>query len=150
MTDDQIRREIWKGKWAAYGHEPTDQDYAYWVPLWPALVARGVEINRPNYAMDRLIGWTSGEPIADADRALYGDYAVPPSPFHDVPPYPGDEVTPVPVPVPPPIVPSVDIVAELAAIKAMLQALSEKPAPNYQGSGTIPYLGHVTFNLVPK
>jgi hypothetical protein len=55
--------------------EPNETDYAYWNSKMPELTARGVEINHPNYAWHRLIGWQAGGP----DAALYGPFANPPN-----------------------------------------------------------------------
>lgn len=175
MTDDQIRRAIWNCKWMAYGVAPTDVDYNYWAPMWPGLVARGVEINHPNYAEDRCLGWTSGEPIADADRAKFGPYAVPQTPYHDVPPYPGAVAPPVVTPPATdptqPSVPDMDLAVRLGQFETLLGEIAVKqtamdakidtfiakgstPAavvfPDYQGSGRIPLIGNVNFTLTPK
>jgi hypothetical protein len=50
-------------------------ELGYWAGKMPELVARGVEINHPNYAWDRLIGWQAGS--QDAPR--YGPFAQPPN-----------------------------------------------------------------------
>jgi hypothetical protein len=51
--------------------EATDADYAYWTSKWPEMTARGVEINVPDYAWRRLIGWQA----TGADKAKAGPYA---------------------------------------------------------------------------
>lgn len=131
MTEDQIRRILWRCIWMSRGEAPVDADYAYWIPMWPGLVARGVEINHPNYAEDRVLGWQAG----GADVARFGDYANPPTPYHAVPPYPGDVVPPVVVPPGPgPTASDVILAAfqlleqKIDAVAAAVQAITP-PAP---------------------
>ena len=131
LTSEQIRRQLWAARWAAYGQEPSLADENYWVPMWNDLNDHGeIEMRPPvyNYAKKRAMGWQA----TGADVATYGDYAQPPTAGHAIPPYPGDEPFEVPSPVaqppfvaqPPeaePVLPmSVmdDVLTQLAAIKA--------------------------------
>jgi hypothetical protein len=54
---------------------PSSADFSYWTPMIPGLVAHGVDIKRPNYPWDRLIGWQAGP----QDAPKYGPYAQPPN-----------------------------------------------------------------------
>lgn len=144
MTDDAIRRILWRCIWQARGSAPVDADYAYWVPMWPGLVARGVEINHPNYGEDRVLGWQA----EGADAPTFGPFAHPPSLPHAVPPYPGDAAPPdTPPDTVPPLPSSVD--ARLAAVEAQLQILNGSfsaltdalvaiRAPTYYGTLDLP------------
>jgi hypothetical protein len=46
-------------------------DASYWARQWPGLVARGQELNDPQYAEKRLLGWQAG----GADVATAGPFA---------------------------------------------------------------------------
>jgi hypothetical protein len=70
-----VRLIVRAGITDAGDREPTDVDYNYWVPMWPGLEARGVEIRHPHYGWDRLIGWQAG----GADKPHYGPFADPPN-----------------------------------------------------------------------
>lgn len=139
------------------GEAPTDIDYAYWIPLWPGLVARGVEIAHPNYAEDRVLGWQAG----GADVARFGDYAVPPTPYHAVPPYPGDVDPPAVDPPYNPPAPGdwltleqqigalrIDV-AHLMDVIGQLANTPPRPAPVYTGTVQVPYLGSAAITLTP-
>ncbi len=96
MTPDQIRRIVWTLEWQCYGKDRGDAEY--WIGKWPELVARGIEINHPNYAEHRVMGMGAG----GSDIPTYGPYSPMQSPLYGpVPPYPGGE--PQPVPDPPPV-----------------------------------------------
>jgi hypothetical protein len=98
MTQDEMKVEIWNAAWATRGEAPTQKDYDYWLGLFPGLLARGDEIHFAGgglgYARERMLGWQS----SGTDIPKYGKYAVPETPYHDVPPYPGTEA-PAPAPV---------------------------------------------------
>jgi hypothetical protein len=157
MTEDQIRRVLWRCIWQSRGSAPVAADYAYWVPMWPGLVARGVEINHPNYGEDRVLGWQAG----GTDVAAYGPFANPPSAPHAVPPYPGDDVAP-PVVDPPPTPSPSSVEARLTAIEtqltivhgtisALTDALVAVRAPIYEGTLDFPaWLSNGQIVLTPK
>jgi len=155
MTEDAIRRILWRCIWMSRGEAPVDADYAYWVPMWPGLVARGVEIGHPNYGEDRVLGWQAG----GADVARFGAYADPPTAYHLVPPYPGDDSGPVilpPVVAPPiPLPTPVDVLLEAykrieGKLDAVLAAIAAVKAPTYEGTVQVPYLGTGKVTLTPK
>lgn len=161
MTEDSIRRIVWRCIWMARGEAPVEGDYAYWVPLWPGLVARGVEINHPNYAEDRVLGWQAG----GADVARFGPYSISMLPYHDVPPYPGDVVPPV---VDPPLNPPAPgdwllLEQQIAALRIdvghlvdVITILANKPtptpkAPLYEGSVSARWpIGTIKITLTPQ
>lgn len=132
-TDAQRREVIRRAKLQAYGVEPNAADYTYWVPLYPGLQARGVEIHIANYAWLRLIGWQATGP----DMPFYGPFADPPSallPFN-VP------VTP-PVVVPPPVPVSDPVFLLLSTINTKLDRLLARQPATYRAMlPAIPALG---------
>ena len=93
LTDKQIRDQVWKASWMTQGRGPADGDYAYWVPKWPELEARGLELGDPEYAFNRLLG----KGATGADVPPFGAYANPPSAYRSVPPSPWAD-TPAPPP----------------------------------------------------
>jgi len=97
LTDKQIRDQVWQASWMTQGRGPADGDYAYWVPKWPELEARGLELGDPEYAFNRLLG----KGATGADVPPFGAYANPPSAYRSVPPSPWAD-TPAPPRDPPP------------------------------------------------
>jgi hypothetical protein len=99
LTDKQIRDQLWKASWMTQGRGPADGDYAYWVPKWAELEARGLELGDPEYAFNRLLG----KGATGADVPPFGAYANPPTSYRSVPPSPwADPLTVVPPPNPSP------------------------------------------------
>lgn len=66
-----LNNAITTGYSAAYGRSPSPGDLSYWTGKWPELTARGQELNDPEYAWKRLLGYEAG----GGDAALYGPYA---------------------------------------------------------------------------
>lgn len=147
MTEDQIRRILWRCIWMSRGSAPVEADYAYWVPMWPGLIARGIEINHPNYGEDRVLGWQA----EGADAARYGDYATPPTAYHTVPPYPGDTADPpIPDAGPSPEMVMLSLVLKRCdELEALIQAW-HVAFPGYDGTVQVPYLGTGKISLTPK
>ena len=133
MADDPyLLRDLWTASWMSKGKPYTERDETAWRAYSAALLARGPEIRYRSqvfpeldagraYRMDRMLGWQSG----GEDIPPYGKWASPPTPFHDVPPFPGD-APPEPVPVPPappgPPTPPAESVTDLATVLARMNA----------------------------
>lgn len=138
MTENEIRRRIWTNIWKSRGEPPNAGDYAYWMRTWPDLEARGQEISVPDYADRRMLGWQAG----GADVARFGEYASSRTPYHDVPPYPGDEAPASSSPPPrataeaPASTAAID--ARLEEIKRLLNELLAQMGPDYAGTVKLP------------
>jgi hypothetical protein len=131
--------------------QANDLAYGFAKHTDPAYWTQGVGYaGDPPYYWKRLLGWQAGA----ADRALFGLYAVPPSPWH----------VPVDPPLPNPPEPTASeeaagllrmVLARLDNIDAQLTALVDKPAPvvtfpgfpNY--TGTVQLFGTRTITLTP-
>jgi len=120
LTDKQIRDQVWKASWMTQGRGPADGDYAYWVPKWPELEARGLELGDPEYAFNRLLG----KGATGADVPPFGAYANPPSAYRSVPPSPWADTPPPPRPVDPPPDPPPNTDPPDGAASGLLQLLA--------------------------
>lgn len=106
MDKIDIDRLVWRGSWMSEGKPPLESDYPYWEAKWPELEARGIETHVTDYGFKRILGWQKDPPPS------FGEYAVPPTPYHDAPAFPQDPPAhPVVVPVvdPVPVVTIVDL-----------------------------------------
>lgn len=95
----------------AYGFEKHKDDY------WVAEYAHD-----PDYYFKRMLGWQSEE---GPDRAVYGLYAVPPSPWHVVAP-PVEEPSTDPVPGSLPVFDIQDVLVAIATIQELMGTLATK------------------------
>jgi len=138
MTENEIRRTIWECRWKAYNEAPTPELNAYWIGKWPELEARGREINVPDYARRRLLGWQAG----GADVATFGEFANPPTAYHPVPPFPGDappdSASPPPSTAPAPSLVMASIDARLERLETLVNALVQRLPPDYTGTIRLP------------